>query len=219
MILTDPRRLQTFEEMGNRISCPEFPSLVAQFVYEEQHPQCDAPDTYPPVITRGYSYSSAVATFFAPNELCGLKGLHRQHIYASPSWRNSQDARFDCVFIEKDSNLPGIHGLYVAQVLLFFTFTHRSIDYSCALVRWFDVVGDHPCSKTGMWMVEPEFDDHGERLTSVISVDSILRPAHLIPVYGDITIPRNFTHTDSLFAFSAFYVNKYSDYHAYKLLS
>jgi hypothetical protein len=68
-----------------------------------------------------------------------------------------------------------------------------------------------------MWMVEPEFDDHGERLVSAISLDSILRPAHLIGVYGDRQLPRDFKHTDSLFAFSAYYVNKFSDDHAYQL--
>ncbi|KAF8432342.1 hypothetical protein L210DRAFT_3414062, partial [Boletus edulis BED1] len=127
--------------------------------------------------------------------------------------------QFDCVFVEKDPNQSGIHGLYIAQVLLFFSFTHQSIPYSCALVRWFDIIGDSPCPKTGMWMVEPEFDEQGERLISVISVDSIIRPAHLLPVYGKAPIPRGFKHTDSLFAFSAYYVNKYCDYHAFQLLS
>ncbi|KAF8124100.1 hypothetical protein EV363DRAFT_1178461 [Boletus edulis] len=221
----NPRHLQTFQQMGNRVHCQTLSNLVARFVYEEQHASdhtMDEPlelDEYPPVIIRGYSYQAAVATFYAPSECCSIKGLHRQRIHASPSWRNTKAPRFDCVFIEKDSNLPGIHGLYIAQVLLFFSFEHLSIKYSCALVRWFNIIGNHPCPKTGMWMVEPEFDDQGERLISVISVDSILRPAHLIPVYGDISIPRTFKYTDSLFAFSAYYVNKFADYHIYKLLS
>ncbi|KAF8427570.1 hypothetical protein L210DRAFT_3614931 [Boletus edulis BED1] len=218
----NPRRLQTFEEMGYQVHCPKLSYLVAQFIYETQHPNGDLdgiPDVYPPIITRGYSYSSAVATFFAPSEHCGIKGFHRQHIYASLSWRDTKAARFDCVFISKDPDLPGIHGLYIAQVLLFFSFIHHSIKYSCALVRWFNVIGNHPCPKTGMWMVEPEFDIDGERLVSVISIDSILHPAHLIPVYGNNTIPRDFKYTDSLFAFSSYYVNRFSDYHAYQLLS
>ena len=207
--------------MGNHIGCSNLSTLVAQFVHEEWNPHSvdHPPEKYPPVVARGYSYPSAVATFYAPSEQCGIRGLHRQHIHASPSWRNSKVARFDCVFVQKDSDLPGIHGLYVAQVLLFFSFTHQSIEYPCALVRWFDLVGDHPCPKTGMWMVEPEFDDQGERLVSVISVKSILRLAHLIPVYGDTLVPRDFSHTDSLFAFAAYYINKFADYHVYKLLS
>jgi hypothetical protein len=57
--------------MGSQVCCPQLPNLVAHFIYEEQHPDADLLDQYPPIITRGYSYSSAVATFYAPSELCG----------------------------------------------------------------------------------------------------------------------------------------------------
>ncbi|KAJ7205786.1 hypothetical protein GGX14DRAFT_367812 [Mycena pura] len=41
---------------------------------------------------------------------------------------------------------------------------------------------------------------------------SILRAAHLIPVYGsDFISETNFDSTDSLDAFQAFYVSKYTD--------
>jgi hypothetical protein len=85
LTLADPRHLQTFQEMGSQICCPQLPSLVACFIYEEQHPDADPLDQYPPIITQGYSYSSAIATFDAPNELCGITGMHRQRIHASPS--------------------------------------------------------------------------------------------------------------------------------------
>jgi len=44
-----------------------------------------------------------------------------------------------------------------------------------------------------------------------------MRPAHLIGIYGKDPIPRDLKHTDSLSAFAAFYVNKFSDYHAFHL--
>ena len=40
-----------------------------------------------------------------------------------------------------------------------------------------------------MWVVKPEEDRHGKRLMSVVHLDTILRGAHLIPVYGT-----NFIH-------------------------
>ncbi|KAI6009054.1 hypothetical protein EDC04DRAFT_2581765, partial [Pisolithus marmoratus] len=83
--------------------------------------------------------------------------------------------------------------------------------------RWFQTIGDKPCQNTGMWMVKPSFDDNGDCVVSVITLDNILRPAHLIGIYGPEPLPRNFTHTDSLTAFSAFYVNRFSGYHAYQL--
>ncbi|KIJ13003.1 hypothetical protein PAXINDRAFT_81995 [Paxillus involutus ATCC 200175] len=65
--------------------------------------------------------------------------------------------------------------------------------------------------------MEPEFDEDGDHLVSVIHLDSIMQPAHLIGIYGKDPIPRNFKHTDSLAAFAAFYVNKFSDHHAFQL--
>ncbi|KIJ19089.1 hypothetical protein PAXINDRAFT_70240 [Paxillus involutus ATCC 200175] len=66
-------------------------------------------------------------------------------------------------------------------------------------------------------MVEPEFDENGNCLVTVIHLDSILCPAHLIGIYGAEFIPHDLKYTDSLSAFSAFYVNKFSDYHAHQL--
>ncbi|KIM60704.1 hypothetical protein SCLCIDRAFT_123606 [Scleroderma citrinum Foug A] len=142
--------------------------------------------------------------------------MHHQRIHACSSWRNGPP-HYDCVFAEKDPSLAGFRGLFVAQVILFFSFSYRNVFYPCALVQWFSVIGEEPCPHTGMWMVEPEFDENEERAVSVIHLDSIMQPAHLIGIYGNDRIPCDFKHTDSLSAFAAFYVNKYSDYHAFQL--
>ena len=122
--------------------------------------------------------------------------------------------RVHCVFIKRDIELEGMRGLHVAQVLLFPSFTSNHIPYPCALVQWFVIVGDGPCGETGMWIVKPEMQDDGARVTSIIHVKSILRGAHLIGVYGEQFLPRDFSHSDSLIAFQAYYVNKFIDYHA-----
>jgi hypothetical protein len=167
-------------------------------------------------------FHSAVVSFYAPSDICGVNGMLRHTIRCAPSWRNGP-ARHDCIFIEHDPNLLGFQGLYVGQVILLFSFTFRGVKYPCALVRWFSTIGDQPCPNTGMWMVEPEFDagdgggDSESRLISVVHLDTVVRPAHLIPIYGPQFLDRDVTHTDSLVAFSAFYVNKYSDYHAFEI--
>ena len=79
------------------------------------------------------------------------------------------------------------------------------------------MIGEDPCPHTGMWMVEPEFDEGGDRVVSVIHLDSIMWPAHLIGIYGRDPLPPNLKHTDSLSTFAAFYVNKFSDYHGFQL--
>ena len=203
--------------MGNDVGYPELSEHVALFVYQQRNPGVvDIPQTCPQILEKGYSYDSAVATFYAPSDLCGVGGMHHQRIHACSSWRNGPP-RYDCVFAEKDPSLAGFCGLFVAQVILFFSFSYRNTSYPCALVRWFSVIGEEPCPHTGMWMVEPEFDENEERVVSVIHLDSIMCPAHLIGIYGNDCIPHDFKHTDSLSAFAAFYGNKYSDYHAFQL--
>ena len=47
-----------------------------------------------------------------------------------------------------------------------------------------------------------------------IHIDSIIRGAHLIGVYGEQFLPHDFSYVDSLRAFQAYYINKFIDYHA-----
>jgi hypothetical protein len=142
--------------------------------------------------------------------------MRKQCIRSTPNWRQGPP-RQDCIFIEKDPELNGMRGLHVAQVLLFLSFNSRHTLYPCALVQWFVTVGDAPCGDTGMWIVKPEPEDDGTQVTSIIHVDSIVRGAHLIGVYGEVFLPRGFNHFDSLTAFRAYYVNKFIDYHAYEI--
>ena len=218
--MTYPHRLT---DISTFISCAHLSELVGRFLYDQRNPNATIPaadildiSTLPIVEGRVDVFDSAIAKFYAPSDLSGVNGMQSQRIHSCRSWQNGP-ARHDCVFAEKDPTLSGFRGLYIAQVILFFSFTYRGQLYPCALVRWFTPIGDEPCESTGMWMVEPELDDDGERVISVIHLDSIMRAAHLIPVYGEKFIPYNLKHTDSLIAFSAYYVNKFSDYHAYEI--
>jgi hypothetical protein len=104
-------------------------------------------------------------------------------------------------------------GLASVQVFLFLSFNSLGVSYPCALVKWFVVVGDAPCHDTGMWVVEPKMEDDIQ-VTSIIHIDSIVRGAHLMGVYGNVLLPRDFSHSDTLSAFQAYYVNKFIDHHA-----
>jgi len=204
--------------MDQGVGHPELPDLVATFLFQQRNPGVDIPDISkcPKVVDPGYCFSSAIATFYAPSDLSGVNGMHRQCIHATSSWRNGSPC-YDCVFVEKDPTLPGFQGLFVAQILLFFSFHYRNVHYPCALVQWFTLIGNEPCPNTGMWMVEHEYDEFDDHLVNVIHLDSILQPAHLIGVYGKEFIPHDLQYSDSLSAFHSFYVNKYSDYHAFQL--
>ena len=58
-------------------------------------------------------------------------------------------------------------------------------------------VTEQPDVLTGMWIVAPEEDRWGQCIHAVVLLDTILRPAHLIPVYGADPVPTNFHFTDS----------------------
>lgn len=141
--------------------------------------------------------------------------MRSKRIRATRAWHGLP--RNDCIFAEKDPNEAGFHGLHAAQALLFFSFYYGSKIYPCALVRWFIPTADHPCPDTGMWTVEPDTDEDGEPIISVIHLDCVVRGAHLIGVYGDTFLPRGFSFTDSLYAFDSYYINKYIDHHAHEI--
>jgi len=113
--------------------------------------------------------------------------------------------------------MEGMRGLDVVRVRLFFSFSHDGIEYPCAFVHWFLRVGDLPDVDTGMWVVKPDFLDNGENLFSIIHLDTIVRACHLIPVFGPQRITRTLSCTDTLDAFTHFYVNKYVDHHAFEV--
>jgi hypothetical protein len=161
-------------------------------------------------------FHSALAMFYAPSDHSGIGGMHRERIRAVPSWRHKH-GRYDCMFIEKDPKLLGFKGLHVVQVCLFFSFKHDKKTYPCALMQWFVPIGDQPCEDTGMWKVEPEFDCCRERITAIMHLETAVRAAHLIPIYGSKYIPHKLHFSESLHTFHGYYVNKYTDHHMHEI--
>ena len=68
-----------------------------------------------------------------------------------------------------------------------------------------------------MWIVQPEENEDSSPLFSVIHLNKIVRAAHLIGHAGHSTIPHELQHYHSLDTFTAFYINKFADYHAHQL--
>ncbi|KAF8347327.1 hypothetical protein F5887DRAFT_1060902 [Amanita rubescens] len=135
--------------------------------------------------------------------------MHREHIRATPCWRKAP--RFDCVLVSVDSDLQGMIGLEVAHIQAFFSFVHEQRKYKCALI-WF--------SHTGMWLVEPDYDEDGDPNFAIIHVDTIFRAAHLLPAHpsNQFVARHIITMHNSLNQFDQFYVNRFIDYHAFEVL-
>ncbi|KAN0127920.1 hypothetical protein V8E53_014268 [Lactarius tabidus] len=211
--------------LARKIGQPNLPVLTRQFLYAYLHPQSPIPisrvpeDQLPPISSKVYVYTSIRAVFYAPSDLSGLGGLRHERIRSTQSWYGGAPRR-DCIFVGNTDrpDAPGMRGLLVARVHLFFSFVHDGTKYPCALVHWFSVVGEEPCNETTMWIVEPDFR-RGKPCLEVIHLDTVLRGAHLIGVSGTHFLPKdpNFTFDKSLDAFSSFYVNKYADHHAYEI--
>ncbi|KIY48260.1 hypothetical protein FISHEDRAFT_65800 [Fistulina hepatica ATCC 64428] len=139
--------------------------------------------------------------------------MRQELICSTPSWFGTGPHR-DCVFVSNGVDADGFRGLKAVCIMLFFSFNYQGTLYPCALVQWFSATNDAPDPDTGMWTIKADIDDEGERDVSVIHVDSILRAAHLLPIFGQDFLPKHFHFTHTYDAFDMFFVNKYADHHA-----
>ncbi|KAF8338581.1 hypothetical protein F5887DRAFT_1077678 [Amanita rubescens] len=212
------------------ISIPRFPDLVKEFLHQQDEDALGTDHDLDvsslklngPLYRKIHVYSSGTCVYNAQHDSSGrVVSSTKEVIHCTKSWKKGPH-RYDCVFVNSNPDASGFRGLYVGQVLLLFSIKSprgsRVPDIPCALVQWFKAVGEQPCDLTGMWMVKPEVDQRTkQRAMSVIHADTIIRPAHLIPIYGKQHVPHHLHAADSLNAFKGYYVNKFSDYHAYCL--
>ena len=117
--------------------------------------------------------------------------MYHETIRATPSWNRGEipGPRYDCIFVSSGLNSDqGIGGLLVARVLLFFSFTVDEALHQCALVHWFSTFGDRPDPDNGMWIVTPDYSGI-HRNVSAVHIDSIVRAAHLLPIFDKQPLP------------------------------
>ncbi|TFK17436.1 hypothetical protein FA15DRAFT_710800 [Coprinopsis marcescibilis] len=169
-----------------------------------------------------YVHHSAIARFFAPSDVCGSGGMHRQTIRCNPKWEGG--GRFDMVIMHDRAGEEAVLGPKVAQLYLIFSFTDTTteIEHHCALISMFPVDGDSDMKDpaTGMWIVKRQEDGEDKPLPlQIVLLSEILRGAHLIPVYGTGYLPQDFSHVDALDSFYQYYVNPYVDNHTHEYLS
>ena len=216
----------TVDRLAAYLGQPRLAEHIRRFLYDQFHPNSeicgmDVSLNLCPEISAELHikvFHSATSTYYAPSDLSGTGGMHQERIRATPCWKGGP-GRYDCVYIEKDATIEGFCGLHVARVNLFFSFRFQQSTYSCALVQWFSTYSDMPCEDTGLWRVKPDYNMRGQRMCSVVHVNTILRSAHLIGVAGSHLLPKDFTYHDTLDSFKLFYVNKYADHHAHEIAS
>ena len=169
---------------------PLFPKLVCRFLYDQLYlnstiSSCFILDKSLPIIDGKIGvFNSAVATFNAPSDISGINGMHCEHIWATLSWRNGP-ACYDTVLINSNPDINGAQGFEIAHVLLFFAFWHHGKHNPCALIHWFSFVGLELDQDTGLWIVEPSFDNSGSPFLVIVHIDSIYRAVHLLAAHQD----------------------------------
>ncbi|KIN95193.1 hypothetical protein M404DRAFT_166463, partial [Pisolithus tinctorius Marx 270] len=136
---------------------------------------------------------------------------------ATPSWYGGPE-HYDTVFVNMDNTHDGMEGMNVAWVLCFFLLPcTNGLSYLCALIHWFDYIADMPNELTGMWMVKPSFLDNRTCHLAVVHIDTIIRAAHLIPIFGQECVPLSISFNNLLDVYHRFYVNHFVDHHAFEL--
>ena len=187
--------------LGVHLNIPHLPNLVRRFLHEQLVQVAlnveldDILLSDCPVLkntTNIRVFPSAIAIYYAPSDLSGTRGMFRECIRAVDSWQHGP-GRHDCVFIQHDPDQPGFQGLYVARVCHFFSIRHDKVYFPCALVSWYSTIGTMPCADTGMWKVQPNFDNTGNFAMSIIHLDSIICGAHLMGIAGTSRIPNHLT--------------------------
>ncbi|KAG1846538.1 hypothetical protein F4604DRAFT_1884154 [Suillus subluteus] len=210
--------------LTEELSIPRLTEMVHRFLFQKTRP--DDPRDVSEIPIAGCPryegkisvFNSACSRFYAPSDLSGIGGMRIEHIRACPMWQNEAPC-YDCVFVNIGSEDVGIRGLEVARIRTFFLFNYGGITYLCAVVRWFNIIGDSPNEDTGMWMVRPACGTNNAPIYNIIHVDSIYHAAHLIPIYGRRFLHRGINLHNSYDSFCTFYVNKYADHHAFELVS
>lgn len=201
---------------------PNLCELARRFLYDQTHTSEDgAPvdpssvdlSECPQIYSKIAVHRVAHATFYAPTELSGTSGMHRELIRANPSWRGHP--RFDTVLINTDTEEIGMRGLTVGRVMGLMAIRHNGVQYPCALIDWFEKLSDVPSDVTSMYEIQPELDEFGRQVSSVVHLDTIFRAVNLSPVFRGTVMPVDFHYSYSLDTFETFYINKYGDYHSH----
>ncbi|KAL4068167.1 hypothetical protein J3A83DRAFT_4359936 [Scleroderma citrinum] len=193
-------KARTMTVLVDKLNIPNLPKLVQEFLCGQLYPNVHDSTNISHLECPGYYgkisiYNLASSTFYAPSDLSG----------------------YDCVFIITDPDLEGMHGMDIAHVLCFFLFKFQGKQYLCAVVQWFDHIGDMPDETTGMWMVCPSFICSQQPNFAIIHVDTIFHAAHLIPIFSQELVPLEIKPYHCYDIFHGFYVNKFADHHAFEV--
>jgi len=187
-------------EIAAAVSQPDLIPLIRHFLCDQLPPVSNSSSTATSPLPLPFFnkpllvYTSAVATFYSPSDLCGTQGMHRERIHAVPSWRRGP-GHYDCIFVNIDPIPKAMCSLDIAHIWSFFSFRFHGEFYPCALVHWYSRIGDSPDEDTGMWRVCQDHNADGSPSAAVLHLDSLIHAAHLM---GNISYQRDYHQSTHL---------------------
>ncbi|KAI6039615.1 hypothetical protein EDC04DRAFT_2867920 [Pisolithus marmoratus] len=219
-IITKHMHVRNMRDLAIKLNIPQFCNILwcflqSQLQHDNHNPEDVPLDECPFYDGSVCTYNSVSLMFYAPSDMSGLHGMCCKHIHCFPTWRN-EGHHYDCIFVITNAHMKGMLGLDVACVLCFFSFKHLGTEYPCAIICWFDCIGDGP-NNTGMWVV----CTHSAQDIAIIHIDTIYCAAQLIPVYASQCSidPASIKPNESYDKFQFYYVNKFADHHVFEIAS
>ncbi len=207
-------------QLGQYVGQPDLRELTQYFLYDQLSGGSSHPiriEECPNITSLISVFHSAIATFYSPSDISGIRGMRRERIRATPSWHGYP--RYDCALAVTNEREQGFRAMSAVRILLLFSFRHEGTEFPCALVHWFKRHGHAPDPKTGMWIVRPEYRGiRRDAVVTVIHLDALVRGAHLLPVFGPKPLPQKFHYSRSLDCFNAFYISRYADHHMHEIV-
>ncbi|KAI0343815.1 hypothetical protein BDW22DRAFT_1477302 [Trametopsis cervina] len=149
-------------------------------------------------------------------------------LHARPARTDKQGkiipARFDTALINCGTGeYNGIDGYRIAQVKVIFSIPSRLAGILfppekpppqyLAYVEWFTPFDNNPRPNNLFYRIKRSLQNN-KRLASIIPLNNIRRSVHLYPSFGN-TVPREWTSSTVLDQCPSFFVNSFSDRHAY----
>ncbi|KAH8084372.1 hypothetical protein BXZ70DRAFT_900453 [Cristinia sonorae] len=224
-----------FEKLRTEYGATFFEDALARYAVECRHPTYNARQVERAAFRPAFTFSS-VAVYHKAKFWLGDVNNHRlssdewDAVHATPARHDKRgrhvDGQFDTVIVKVNDNAgyTGVQGYLVGQVRVIFSLPNHALQHMfagaihqppkyLAYVEWFTKFTT-PHSVHGMYTIKRSLNERGERLASIISLRSVRRSTYLFPVFGP-TVPPGWTSGNILDRCPKFYVDPFSDRHAY----
>ena len=199
-------------DLAGYVGVPHFEALICTFIWDQLHMPLNELLDFDPNVN---VYTSAVAVYHTPSDICGIHGMAKECIHATPKWGKFRSL----VTIQPSLLLIPIflvwEGLTFPELSLFscsnmvtgLTLAHLYIHSWRSMMSWMSTLGCGKFSQTLMPM-ETLY------MQWFTSIQSFVQPIWL---ETDGPLPAAITHITALDMFLSFHVNKYIDHHAYEI--